>query len=51
LNWRPVYDIEQRELASERRTKLLESEIAQLQIENKRLAALESRLVDEVFSK
>jgi hypothetical protein len=28
----------------------LESEIAQLQIENKRLAALESRLVDEVFS-
>ena len=50
LNWRPVYDIEQRELASERRTKLLESEIAQLQIENKRLAALESRLVDEVFS-
>jgi len=37
LNWRPVYDIEQR-------TKQLESEIAQMQLENKRLAELESRL-------
>ena len=37
LNWRPVYDIEQRELESRKRTKLLE-------IENKRLAALESRM-------
>ena len=36
FNWRPVYDIEQR-------TK-------QLREENKRLAVLESRLVDEVFS-
>jgi hypothetical protein len=51
LNWRPVYDIEQRtkqyelrELDSERRTKLLESEIAQLKCENKRLAELESRM-------
>ena len=44
LNWRPVYDIEQRTkqhelnaLASEKRLKLLE-------LENKRLAALESRM-------
>jgi hypothetical protein len=58
LNWRPVYDIEQeterlrqRNLDSAKQTKLLESEIAQLDIEieqikteNKRLAALESRL-------
>ena len=44
LNWRPVYDIEQRELESERRTKQLESEIEQLVTENKRLAELESRM-------
>ena len=51
LNWRPVYDIELKELESERReqesarrTKLLESEIAQLKLENKRLAELESRM-------
>ena len=44
VNWRPVYDIEQRELESERRTKQLESEIEQLVTENKRLAALESRM-------
>ena len=44
VNWRPVYDIEQRELKSERRTKQLESEIEQLETENKRLAALESRM-------
>ena len=44
FNWRPVYDIEQeteqlriRSLESKKRTKLLE-------IENKRLAELESRL-------
>ena len=44
LNWRPVYDIEQRtkqheqrELESRKRTKLLE-------IENRRLADLESRM-------
>ncbi len=44
LNWRPVYDIEQRELESKRRTKLLESEIAQMKFENKRLAELELRM-------
>ena len=51
LNWRPVYDIEMRGresetriLESERRTKLLESEIAQMQLENKRLAELNSRM-------
>ena len=37
LNWRPVYDIEQR-------TKRLEREIAQMQLENKRLAELNSRM-------
>ena len=37
FNWRPVYDIEMRELESEKRTKLLE-------IEDKRLDELESRL-------
>jgi septal ring factor EnvC (AmiA/AmiB activator) len=58
LNWRPVYDIEQEterlrqnNLDSAKQTKLLENEIAQLDIEieqikteNKRLASLESRL-------
>ena len=44
VNWRPVYDIEQRELESERRTKQLESEIELLVTENKRLAELESRM-------
>jgi hypothetical protein len=44
LNWRPVYDIEMRGRESERRTKLLESEIAQLKLENKRLAELNSRM-------
>jgi hypothetical protein len=58
LNWRPVYDIEQETerlriaslesekqmRASEKRTRLLESDIAQLKLENKRLAALESRM-------
>ena len=37
LNWRPVYDIERRGQESEKRLKLLKNE-------NKRLAALESRL-------
>jgi hypothetical protein len=37
LNWRPVYDIEQR-------TKQLRIEAERLNSENKRLAALESRL-------
>ena len=37
FNWRPVYDIEQRELESRKRTK-------QLRKENERLAALESRM-------
>ena len=37
LNWHPVYDIEQRELESEKRLKLLKRE-------NERLAALESRM-------
>ena len=51
LNWRPVYDIEQESerlriesLESEKRTKLVENEIAQLKLENKRLAELESRM-------
>ena len=44
LNWRPVYDIELRELESAKRTKQIESEIAQLQLENKHLAELESRM-------
>jgi hypothetical protein len=37
FNWRPVYDIEQRELESRKRTRLLE-------IENSRLAELNSRM-------
>ena len=37
FNWRPVYDIE-------KRTKRLEREIAQMQLENKRLAELNSRM-------
>ena len=62
VNWRPVYDIEQRtkqlrieSLESEKRAKQLESEfeqrelerdkrLKQLEIENKRLADLESRM-------
>ena len=41
LNWRPVYDIEQR-------TKQLRIEAERLNTENKRLAVLESRL-DSLF--
>jgi hypothetical protein len=37
-------------LESERQTVLLVNEIAQLEAENKRLADLESRRVDEGFS-
>jgi hypothetical protein len=37
FNWRPVYDIEQRELESRKRTRLLE-------IENRRLAEVNSRM-------
>ena len=58
LNWRPVYDIEQRELESRKRTnqlkieslesemRLLDSEkrLKLLKLENKRLAELESRM-------
>jgi len=51
LNWRPVYDIEQEterlrieSLASDKRLKHLESEIEQLDIENRRLEQLESRM-------
>ena len=33
FNWRPVYDIEQRELESRKRTKLLESEFEQRELE------------------
>ena len=51
FNWRPVYDIEQRtkqhelrELESEKRMNRLKSETELLRLENKRLAALESRL-------
>ncbi len=51
VNWRPVYDIEQEteslrieSLESDKRLKQLESEIEQLDTENRRLAALESKL-------
>jgi hypothetical protein len=58
FNWRPVYDIEQRELESRKRTRqlrieslesekrLLDSEkrLKLLKKENERLAALESRM-------
>jgi hypothetical protein len=51
VNWRPVYDIEQRtkklrieSLESDKRLMQLESEIEQLDTENRRLAALESKL-------
>jgi hypothetical protein len=51
LNWRPVYDIEQQELASKKRlqqlkneTEQIKNETEQLRKENKRLAALNSRM-------
>ncbi len=44
LNWHPTIDAQIRVLESERRTRLIESDIERLQTENKRLAALESKL-------
>ena len=51
LNWRPVYDIEQEterlriaSLASEKRLQESEKRLKQLEIENRRLAELESRM-------
>ncbi len=51
LNWRPVYDIEQRTkqhelnvIASEKRMQESEKRLKQLKKENERLAALESRM-------
>jgi hypothetical protein len=51
FNWRPVYDIEQRELESRKRTKQLrieslesEQRLKLLKKENERLSALESRM-------
>ena len=51
LNWRPVYEIEQRtkqlridSLASEKRLQESEKRLKLLKKENERLAALESRL-------
>jgi hypothetical protein len=44
LNWHPTIDTQIREQESERRTKLIENDIEQLKQENKRLAAIESRL-------
>jgi len=51
LNWRPVYDIEQVELASVRRirqieneTLQIENEIDQLKQDNARLAVLNSKM-------
>jgi regulator of sirC expression with transglutaminase-like and TPR domain len=44
LNWRPVYDIEQEELACEKQIKQIESEIEQLKQDNARLAILNSKM-------
>ena len=45
FNWRPVYDIEQRELESEKRSKQLESEFEQRELErDKRLKLLSSEI-------
>jgi hypothetical protein len=44
LNWHPTIDAQITELASERRTQLIDNDIERLQKENKRLAAIESRL-------
>jgi hypothetical protein len=44
LNWHPTIDAQIRAQESERRTRLIESDIERLQTENKRLAALESKL-------
>jgi hypothetical protein len=44
LNWHPTIDAQIRALESERRTKLIENDIARLQKENERLAELNSKL-------
>ena len=44
FNWHPTIDAQIRAQASERQTKLIEIDIERLQNENKRLAALESKL-------
>jgi len=44
LNWRPVYDIEQRTKQLELRGRESEKRLKLLEIENNRLAELESRL-------
>jgi hypothetical protein len=44
LNWHPTIDARIRVLESERREQLIENDIEQLKQENKRLAAIESRL-------
>jgi hypothetical protein len=44
LNWRPVYDIEQEELACEKQIKQIENEIDQLKQDNARLAVLNSKM-------
>jgi uncharacterized linocin/CFP29 family protein len=43
LNWRPVYEIEMRELESKKRSQQLEFEIEQLKQTNKQLAVIEQR--------
>jgi len=44
VNWRPVFDIEQRTRQLENEIAQLDTEIAQIKTENKRLAALELRM-------
>lgn len=44
LNWRPVYDIEQRTKQLRSENEQLRNETEQLKTENRRLAELESRL-------
>ena len=43
LNWRPVYEIERRELESKKRSQRLETEIERLKRTNKQLAVSEQR--------
>ena len=44
FNWRPVYDIEQETEMLKRESEHLKKQAVQVEIENRRLAALESRL-------
>jgi len=44
FNWRPVYDIEQETVRLKCESEHLKKQSVQLEIENRRLAALESRL-------